>query len=290
MRHERKRQLRNVLICVFIIQMFIIFILSHHMFLYSQGVDYLLGFSVISIKNAVITLVFLTISLLSLSIYLTYELAGLSQLEVELASRKVAQELTEQNLRLLRCQRHDFLNHLQVVSGYIQMGKGSKAAKYIQEINQNLRGIRVVSGLNMPEASVLLISKREEAARYDIEFNYDIRTDLSGVKIKEYDLVRILSNLIDNAIYELRKVNDADQKIVNVIIDEVGENLHIEIFNSGSFIPDTKKIFNYGYTTKGNEGSGSGLYIVKDLVKNKYNGSIYVDSSEKLGTNFRISI
>ncbi len=290
MQCERKRQLRNILTCIFIIQMFFIFILSHHIFLYSQGVKDLLGFSVISIKHAVTALVFLNISLLSLSIYLTYELASLSKLEVELANKKVAHELTEQNLRLLRCQRHDFLNHLQVVSGYIQMGKGSKAAKYIQEINQNLRGIRVVSGLNMPEASVLLISKREEAARYDIDFNYDIRTDLSGAKIKEYDLVRILSNLIDNAIYELRKVNDTDQKIITVIIDEVGENLYIEICNSGSFIPDTKKIFNYGYTTKGNEGSGSGLYIVKDLVKNKYRGSIDVESNEKMGTNFRISI
>jgi len=290
MLYERKRQFRNILICIFVLQMFFVFVVSLHIFLSNQGINELFGITIISIKQAVIALIFLSISLLSLGIYLTYELSKMSKLEVDLASKKVTQELTEQNLRLLRCQRHDFLNHLQVVSGYIQMGKGNKASKYIQEINQNLRGIRVISGLNMPEASVLLLAKREEAAKYNIDFNYDLKTDLSNVKIKEYDLVRILSNLIDNAIYELKKEDISDQKIINVVMDKIGENLYVEIFNSGSFIPDTERIFNYGFTTKGTNGSGSGLYIVNDLVKNKYNGNIDVESSEHLGTNFKISI
>ncbi len=290
MLNEKKRRLRNILICVFVLQMFLVFIISVHIFLFNQGIHDFFGFTIISIKYSVIILLFLSVSLLSLGIYLTYELSEMSELEVELANKKVAHELTEQNLRLLRCQRHDFLNHLQVVLGYIQMGKTGKAEKYIREINQNLRGIRLVSGLNMPEASVLLISKREEAARYNINFNYEIRTDLTNVRIKEYDLVRILSNLIDNAIYELKKAGDSGKKLINVIIDKTGNNLHIEVFNSGSFIPDTKQIFNYGFTTKGGEGTGSGLYIVKDLVKNKYKGKIDVESSKKLGTKFKISI
>ncbi len=287
---ERKRQLRNGLVCVFVLQMFLVFGVSLHIFLSSQGINELFGITIIPIKQAVTVLIFLSISLLSLGIYLTYELSKMSKIEVELANKKATQELTEQNLRLLRCQRHDFLNHLQVISGYIQMGKGNKAAKYIQEINQNLRGIRVISGLNMPEASVLLLAKREEAAKYNIQFNYDLKSDLSNVRIKEYDLVRILSNLIDNAIYELKEAGDAVQKTINVVVDKIGETLCIEIFNSGSFIPDTKQIFNYGFTTKGDKGSGSGLYIVNDLVKNKYNGNIDVESSEHLGTNFKISI
>jgi len=290
MLNEKKRRLRNILICVFVLQMFLVFIVSVHIYLSNWGIDNFFGFTILSIKYSVTILIFLSVSLLSLGIYLTYELSEMSELEVELANKKVAHELTEQNLRLLRCQRHDFLNHLQVVLGYIQMGKAGKAEKYIREINQNLRGIRLVSGLNMPEASVLLISKREEAARYNIDFNYDFRTDLSNVRIKEYDLVRILSNLIGNAIYELKKADDSKQKVINVIIDKKQDNLYIEIFNSGSFIPDTKKIFNYGFTTKGKEGTGSGLYIVKDIVKNKYNGKIDVESNKKLGTKFQIFI
>ena len=290
MPYKRKVWLRNSLICILVLQIFLIFLLSQHIFLFNRGTKDLYGFAVISTGQAVTALLFLSISLLSLSLYIVCELFKMSKLEVDLSNKKVAQELTEQNLRLLRCQRHDFLNHLQVVSGYIQMGKANKATKYIQEINQSLRGVRVISGLNMPEASVLLLSKREEAANYDINFNYDLKTDLSNVKIKEYDLVRILSNLIDNAIYELKKSDSPGQKNVNIVIDKVEETLYIEIFNSGSFIPDTQQIFNYGFTTKGNNGSGFGLYIVKDLVKNKYNGNIDVESSESLGTNFKISI
>lgn len=44
--------------------------------------------------------------------------------------REVCPEL----VRLLRVQRHDFINHLQVVHALIQMGRAEKALAYIERI------------------------------------------------------------------------------------------------------------------------------------------------------------
>jgi pentatricopeptide repeat protein len=40
----------------------------------------------------------------------------------------------EEILRLLRLQRHDFINHIQVVQALVQLGKIDKALRYIDDM------------------------------------------------------------------------------------------------------------------------------------------------------------
>lgn len=37
-------------------------------------------------------------------------------------------------VKVLRIQRHDFLNHLQVIHAMIQLGRGEKALQYIEKL------------------------------------------------------------------------------------------------------------------------------------------------------------
>ena len=46
-------------------------------------------------------------------------------------------ELHEEVIRLLKIQRHDFVNHLQVIHAMIQLGKSEKALFYIEELAKN---------------------------------------------------------------------------------------------------------------------------------------------------------
>ena len=46
-------------------------------------------------------------------------------------------ELHEEVIRLLKIQRHDFVNHLQVIHAMIQLGKPEKALLYIEELGKN---------------------------------------------------------------------------------------------------------------------------------------------------------
>lgn len=43
-------------------------------------------------------------------------------------------EVCEETITLLRRQRHDFINHLQVIHAMLQMGRTEKALVYIEEL------------------------------------------------------------------------------------------------------------------------------------------------------------
>lgn len=49
----------------------------------------------------------------------------------------VQEQTCEELMRLLRCQRHDFMNHLQVIHGMIQLGKFNEVKAYIEDLAQN---------------------------------------------------------------------------------------------------------------------------------------------------------
>lgn len=54
-----------------------------------------------------------------------------------MASRKLDKEM----LQLLKVQRHDFVNHLQVIYTMIQLGKNDQALTYITELSRNPKAL-----------------------------------------------------------------------------------------------------------------------------------------------------
>ena len=42
---------------------------------------------------------------------------------------------------LLKLQRHDFLNHLQVIQGFLQLGTTDRALRYMEDIIEDVRDI-----------------------------------------------------------------------------------------------------------------------------------------------------
>ncbi len=43
-------------------------------------------------------------------------------------------EVCEELVRLLRAQRHEFINHIQVIHALLQLGRIEKAMKYIEDL------------------------------------------------------------------------------------------------------------------------------------------------------------
>jgi len=99
----------------------------------------------------------------------------------------------------------------------------------------------------------------------------------------------ILVNVLDNAI----KYN-TDQGRIFVRCFKQGDNVHIEVENTGGYIPEEerKKIFEPFYRLDKNRsrqtgGTGLGLALVKELVI-KQGGTIEVKDSDKVKTTFLI--
>ncbi len=49
----------------------------------------------------------------------------------------MADGMCEELERLLRAQRHDFINHLQVVHALLQLGRTEKAMAYLEDLAKN---------------------------------------------------------------------------------------------------------------------------------------------------------
>lgn len=84
--------------------------------------------------------------------------------------------------------------------------------------------------------------------------------------------------------------SDSDMKILKIEISyELGYYI-FKITNNVPIIPEDirEKIFNKGFSTKGDNGNGLGLFIIKRLV-DKYGGDLKLVVDEN-GNNFIVSI
>lgn len=125
----------------------------------------------------------------------------------------------------------------------------------------------------------------------DIEIT-NIFGDIPPLYCNKNQLVQVLVNLIDNACYSVAKKGHSDKKI-SITTYKKDKNAYIEIEDNGVGIEKNKinKIFDSFFTTKAHgEGTGLGLSIVYEIITNKHNGEISVESKKDQGSKFTIKI
>ena len=112
-----------------------------------------------------------------------------------------------------------------------------------------------------------IAAKMAECEEKGIEFLVEVKSDLKDIGIEDWELCKVLSNLVDNAVRAVGE-SDSEEKAVRVNITETAENYVFEVEDNGPKIPDEIKelIFRKGFTTKKGEGHGMGLAIVSRIV------------------------
>jgi pimeloyl-ACP methyl ester carboxylesterase len=177
--------------------------------------------------------------------------------------------------------RHDFTNHIQVMHGLLKLEEYEKAFEYVSSLFKEVHAIDTVKfNKDNPGLSVLLQTKMLTSQNHQIDIQFSISNDPFD-RIGQTDLIKILSNLIDNAIDAAIELPVHQRKIK--IGCKAQSNMYIfEIENTGPTIQDMEQIFKKGYSTKKAEQGkirGHGLYIVREIV-NRYDGHISFQSSD----------
>ncbi|WP_051275729.1 Spo0B domain-containing protein [Desulfovirgula thermocuniculi] len=103
-------------------------------------------------------------------------------------------------LGVFRAQRHDFLNHLQVISGFIQLHKGEEARAYIREVARELERQGAILHLGVPEAAFALLYALREAALAQVDLRYDIRCSLVSCTVPGTRIGRALEAVLLRAV------------------------------------------------------------------------------------------
>lgn len=90
-------------------------------------------------------------------------------------------------MRFLRVYKHDFLNHLQVILGYLQLKKPEQALGYVKEAIMEVEANGSIMRLKLPSVAFWLLLKELELKEQGISIN--LTTDAGFIASEEQEKV-----------------------------------------------------------------------------------------------------
>ena len=204
---------------------------------------------------------------------LSFKLRGLDE---------TVNQMSEMNIAL-RAQRHDFLNHLQVVYSLIEMREYEEANRYIEQVYGDIQSLSQALKTRCAPVNALLRAKMAEANQRGIQAECAVHAAWEDLPLPAWEMCRVLSNLIDNAMDALKECPDPR---IWITLGEDVKSYSFEVKNNGPAIPEKNlaSIFEAGFSGKG-EGRGMGLYIARETMRGA-EGDLTVESNDAF-TAFR---
>ncbi|MDD2511289.1 MAG: Spo0B domain-containing protein [Syntrophomonas sp.] len=223
------------------------------------------------ITNIAVVLLFIIIILLII------QFIELTDKESQFMIQSSYLDSIEELYTALRAQKHDLVNHWQVLYGLMQLGDLEEAQKYLEEMmGKSISSDNfVVTG--EPGLSALLYIKSGIALSEGIKFDVSVEALMDQELISTYELNRVIGNLINNAFDSVMNLEE-ERRIVQLKIFDEKDKQVVEVANCGNIEEEIKeKMFQKGFSTKTGKHSGLGLYIVKELLEQR-NGLVRVEN------------
>ena len=206
---------------------------------------------------------------------------------------KMAEELTgvKTFIEALRAQNHESLNKLHSIAGLIQLEKYPEVIDYIFTVTEEQQEItRFLSArIRDPALAGLLMGKYNRAKELKVQLFFDPGSAIADLppRIETSSLVIILGNLLENA---LEAVSGRALNEVHCLLQQNTGELVLSVEDTGPGINAgaMTKIFEWGFSTKGHNNRGIGLFLVEQAV-DKAGGKIEVESGS-WGTRFLVRI
>lgn len=185
--------------------------------------------------------------------------------------------------REMRAQRHDFMNHIQVVYSLIEMNEPGEAMAYMDRIYGDMQRVSRMLRTACPAVNALIQAKVVEAEQRGAELKLSIAAKWDDEMMPAWEICRVLANLIDNALDASCSVEHApDEKpTVELVLGEDLRSWYFSVRNNGPQIDEEtrKRLFEPGFTTKAT-GQGMGMYIVSQAMT-ELGGKITLESHEQ---------
>ena len=195
-------------------------------------------------------------------------------------------ELAE-NIDDLNLTTHEYKNQIAIVGNYLDNKDYKEARKYIDDISSSINkdeGL-LVNLKDIPKGGLkgLLYYKIVVAKNQKVEIIKNKKKNIKALfkKLTE-DHIRIITRIV--GVYIDNAVSASKNKIVNIEIYKLNDNLVFTISNKVGKNFDIEKLGKKGFTTKG-KGHGKGLYLVNKLIKKEE----WLNSENKLVNNYYVS-
>lgn len=129
-------------------------------------------------------------------------------------------EEVENMYRTMRAWRHDYHNHIQAATSYLELQKYEELAAYLRQLDASLYEIDQIIKTGNLMADAILNSK------LSLMKEYHIRTDVaahvpSKMCLTDTELCVLLGNLLDNAIEACKKVSGEENRFIKIYMDSL---------------------------------------------------------------------
>lgn len=184
--------------------------------------------------------------------------------------------------REMRAQRHDFMNHLQVVYSLIEMNEPGEAMAYMDKIYGDMQRVSRMLRTACPAVNALIQAKLVEAKERGAQLKLSIAAKWDDELMPAWEICRVLANLIDNALDAACGAQHPEgvAPTVELVLGEDLRSWFFSVRNNGPAIDEKARarIFEPGFTTKAT-GHGMGLFIVSQTVA-ELGGRITVETRD----------
>ncbi|WP_075619088.1 ATP-binding protein [Paenisporosarcina indica] len=208
---------------------------------------------------------------------------------------KLAEELTgvKNFVEALRVQSHEHMNKLHTIAGLIQLGKPEKALQLAYNVTEEQETVTSFLNEKIQNDAIagLLLSKVRRGKELDIQVVIDPNSQFETFpsELDQHDFVVLFGNLIENA-FGAFEHSEIEHRRIDISIEQTEELCAVLVEDNGSGILEEymPRIFDKGFTMNKSQGTGYGLFLVKQIVE-KGRGRIQVSSLPSEGTSFIIT-
>lgn len=186
----------------------------------------------------------------------------------------------------IRSKQHEFDNHIQALNMITVTSDDyetiiTSMKKYMKDIDSFKDTTNLIK-LDNKVLAGFLYNKLKRSQDINIKFFIDIKDLVFKTNLKDYELIEVIGNLIDNA-FEAGVIDNI------VFLELKGEKdmSVIEVRNKHSYLDNDaiNKIMKVGYSTKLKDGRGYGLPNMKKIIT-QHAGRIEVSNESIRDENF----
>lgn len=133
-------------------------------------------------------------------------------------------------VKYIRELRHDYMNHIQVIWGYLQLQRQQDALQYISELNKQFDVFSTLFKLESPVLSLFLYNCVKDVYKKGVVVDIENEVEcIDDTFTYGYDELNGLGVIFDDVV---NRTVALEEKIVYIDIFEEGGTLYIEISNS----------------------------------------------------------
>lgn len=139
-------------------------------------------------------------------------------------------------LEVIQVQRHDFLNHLQVISGLVQLNKPERVKEYIDHVLEEMKPLSAITRLKVPELKAVMLIALKEAQKHQIIFKFNINTTLEDCPLDGRVMGQGVEVCLQRLWQYLTLPGVTDRSVIFSIVE------HEKYVMIGFYLPGLKKI------------------------------------------------